>query len=50
LSSAFTPVNALGNCVATIAVAKWDHAVDTAKLHAEVGVGAVLSAKPRPAE
>jgi len=50
LSSAFTPVNALGNCVATIVVAKWDRAVDTAKLDAQVGVRAALIVKPRPAE
>jgi len=50
LSSALTPVNVIGNCVATIVVAKWDRALDTAKLHAEVGLRATAAPKPRPAE
>jgi aerobic C4-dicarboxylate transport protein len=37
MAEALTFVNVVGNCVATIVVAKWDKALDTAKLHAAVG-------------
>jgi aerobic C4-dicarboxylate transport protein len=37
LSSAFTPVNVIGNCIATIVVAKWDRALDKNRLNAAIG-------------
>jgi aerobic C4-dicarboxylate transport protein len=36
LSSAFVPVNVLGNTLATIAIAKMERAVDTATLDSEL--------------
>lgn len=51
LAEALTFVNVVGNCVATIAVSKWDHALDTQKLHAQIGINAPWRAPaPRPAE
>ena len=38
LAEAFTFVNVVGNCVATIFVAKWENALDVEVLHARVGV------------
>ena len=37
LAEALTFVNVVGNCVATIVVAKWDNALDGGKLKAAVG-------------
>ena len=37
LAEALTFVNLVGNCVATIVVAKWERAVDTSVLHEHVG-------------
>jgi aerobic C4-dicarboxylate transport protein len=37
MAEALTFVNLVGNCIATIVVAKWENAVDTEKLHALVG-------------
>jgi aerobic C4-dicarboxylate transport protein len=36
LSSAFVPVNVLGNALATIVIARWEGALDTTTLHAEL--------------
>ena len=41
LAEALTFVNVVGNCVATIVVAKWDGALDREVLRAKVGFGAV---------
>jgi Na+/H+-dicarboxylate symporter len=44
-----TFVNVVGNCIATILVAKWDRALDTDKLYAQIGLSApwgVPAAKP----
>jgi aerobic C4-dicarboxylate transport protein len=38
MAEALTFVNVVGNCVATIVVAKWDRALDTTKLHAAIGL------------
>jgi aerobic C4-dicarboxylate transport protein len=38
LSEATTFVNVVGNCVATIVVAKWEHALDSDRLHAQIGL------------
>jgi hypothetical protein len=41
----------VGNCIATIVVAHWDHALDRKKLDAQIGIGAPWTlAAPRPAE
>ena len=50
MAEALTFVNVIGIGIATIAVAKWDRALDSAKLHAEIGARAFASVKPRPAE
>jgi aerobic C4-dicarboxylate transport protein len=50
MSEGLTPVNVIGNCVATIVVAKWERAVDPVKLNAEVGLRPLAAPKPRPAE
>ncbi len=39
LAEALTFVNVVGNCVATIVVARWDGAVDLPLLRAKVGFG-----------
>jgi aerobic C4-dicarboxylate transport protein len=51
LAEALTFVNVVGNCVATILVAKWDRALATDRLYAQVGLAApwVLPAA-KPAE
>jgi aerobic C4-dicarboxylate transport protein len=49
LAEALTFVNVVGNCIATIVVAKWDYALDSQKLYAQIGLGApwrVPAAKP----
>ena len=49
LAEALTFVNVVGNCIATILVAKWDHALDNQKLSAQIGLSApwrVVTAKP----
>jgi aerobic C4-dicarboxylate transport protein len=49
LAEALTFVNVVGNCIATIVVAKWDHALDSRKLYAQIGLNApwrVQAAKP----
>lgn len=38
LSEGLTFVNVVGNCMATIGIAKWEHAVDENRLHERVGV------------
>ena len=51
LAEALTFVNVVGNCIATILVAKWDGALATDKLYAHVGIGAPWAApQPKPAE
>jgi aerobic C4-dicarboxylate transport protein len=50
MAEALTFVNVVGIGIATIAVAKWDGALDTAKLRSEIGAGASFSASPKPAE
>ena len=39
MAEALTFVNVMGNCVATILVAKWDRALSVEKLYAQVGLG-----------
>jgi aerobic C4-dicarboxylate transport protein len=39
MAEALTFVNVVGNCVATIVVARWEKAVDVERLSAEVGFG-----------
>ena len=49
LAEALTFVNVVGNCIATILVAKWDRALATDKLYARVGLNApwgMPAAKP----
>jgi len=49
LAEALTFVNVVGNCIATIVVAKWDRALATDRLYAQIGLGAawtVPAAKP----
>ena len=51
MSEALTFVNVVGNCVATIGIAKWEHAVDLDMLHAKIGSDSGLPVPaPRPAE
>jgi aerobic C4-dicarboxylate transport protein len=51
LAEALTFVNVVGNCIATIVVAKWDHALDSQKLYAQIGLGAPWRVPlARPAE
>jgi len=50
MAEALTFVNVVGIGIATIAVAKWDGALDTAKLASEIGEGASLASLPKPAE
>jgi aerobic C4-dicarboxylate transport protein len=51
LAEALTFVNVVGNCIATIVVAQWDHALDRKKLDAQIGIGAPWGiAAARPAE
>ena len=51
LAEALTFVNVVGNCIATILVAKWDRALDSEKLYAQIGVGAPWALPvARPAE
>jgi aerobic C4-dicarboxylate transport protein len=40
LAEALTFVNVVGNCIATILVAKWDRALATDRLYAQVGLAA----------
>jgi aerobic C4-dicarboxylate transport protein len=49
LAEALTFVNVVGNCIATIVVAKWDHALDSQKLYAHIGLSVprrLIAAKP----
>jgi len=49
LAEALTFVNVVGNCIATIVVAKWDHALDSETMYAQIGAGGlrvVPAAKP----
>ena len=51
LAEALTFVNVVGNCIATIVIAKWDNALDTQKLFAAVGVRPSNGVRtPKPAE
>jgi hypothetical protein len=53
MAEALTFVNIVGIAVSAIVVAKWDNALDTAKLFPAVGVRAlqpVPNPSPRPAE
>jgi aerobic C4-dicarboxylate transport protein len=51
MAEALTFVNVIGNCIATIVVAKWDSALQSETLYAQIGTGA-LPAIPvaKPAE
>src|SRR6266566_1223930 len=40
MAEALTFVNVVGNCIATIVVAKWDNALDSQTLYAQIGIGA----------
>jgi aerobic C4-dicarboxylate transport protein len=49
MAEALTFVNVVGNCIATIVVAKWDNALQSETLHAQIGtrgLRAVPAAKP----
>ena len=49
MAEALTFVNVVGNCIATIVIAKWDGALYSEKLYAQVGIGAlrtIPAAKP----
>jgi len=49
MAEALTFVNVVGNCIATIVVAKWDHALDSETMYAQIGTGGlrvVPAAKP----
>src|SRR5258706_15510803 len=51
MAEALTFVNVVGNCVATIVVAKWDNALDRQALYAQIGIGAPRAIPAaRPAE
>jgi aerobic C4-dicarboxylate transport protein len=51
LAEALTFVNVVGNCIATILVAKWDRALATDTLYAQVGLAAPWTVPaPKPAE
>jgi aerobic C4-dicarboxylate transport protein len=51
LAEALTFVNVVGNCIATIVVAKWDRALDSKKLYAQIGLaGSWAAPAARPAE
>lgn len=39
MSQGLTPTNLLGNAVATIAMAKWEGALDENRLHGELEAG-----------
>ena len=41
MAEALTFVNVIGNCIATIVVAKWDGAVETSTLHKQIGVASL---------
>jgi aerobic C4-dicarboxylate transport protein len=49
LSAAFVPVNVLGNSLATIVMARLEHAVDLPALQAALQSGPEAAAQPRPA-
>jgi len=49
MAEALTFVNVVGNCIATIVVAKWDNALQSETMYAQIGAGmlrAVPAAKP----
>jgi aerobic C4-dicarboxylate transport protein len=49
MSQGLTPTNFIGNAVATIVIAKWERALDEAKLHAVLnGTSHVAVASQRP--
>ncbi len=51
LAEALTFVNVVGNCIATIVVAKWDHALQSETLYAQIGTGGLrLVPAAKPAE
>jgi aerobic C4-dicarboxylate transport protein len=51
LAEALTFVNVVGNCIATIVVAKWDNALKTETLYAQIGTGSLRAIPvPKPAE
>jgi aerobic C4-dicarboxylate transport protein len=51
LAEALTFVNVMGNCIATIVVAKWDNALYSEKLYAQVGARSLrIMPAPKPAE
>ena len=51
MSEALTFVNVVGNCLATIGIAKWENAIDVTRLQARIGIANVVTAPaPRPAE
>ena len=39
MSGAMTPTNLIGNAVATVAIARWEHALDERELHRRLGTG-----------
>jgi aerobic C4-dicarboxylate transport protein len=43
MSQGLTPTNLLGNAVATIAMAKWEGALDETRLHSELDTNAAGS-------
>jgi aerobic C4-dicarboxylate transport protein len=51
MSEALTFVNVVGNCLATIGIAKWEGAVNSETLNAHLGIAAVMPVPAaRPAE
>lgn len=51
MSVALTSVNVVGNCMATIGIAKWERALDSSRLNEHIGVSPRLRVSvPRPAE
>ncbi|HEX5281951.1 MAG TPA: C4-dicarboxylate transporter DctA [Micropepsaceae bacterium] len=51
MSVALTSVNVVGNCMATIGIAKWERALDSSRLNEHIGLSPGLRVSvPRPAE
>jgi hypothetical protein len=46
LSAMFVFINIVGNCVATLVVAKWEKAIDTTALNAELHAGGDVRSGP----
>jgi aerobic C4-dicarboxylate transport protein len=45
MSQGLTPTNFIGNAVATIVIAKWEHALDETRLHAALDRGATVPSR-----